>query len=532
MGLLDSSAAENMESTSVPKCEDKPEEDIMMDYVRASYKANLSDCAKRSGASSWQDALGMLQDMEAHGVPLDTTAYNAAITACGMHKQWKPATKLIGEMAQKGVTANVSTYSTGINICEKNGQWEEALQLFNEMTARGYKPNSKATYDEVLRVCEKSKNWAKALNILNEMDGGEFPATSKSYAGAIGACSASGQWSQALALLASMKDAELEPRECSLRQTIAACQEAQQWGMAFTLKDDLAALESQTRAPSISSHDDSITELPSVMTATSSLKSEVREVPAAPPGTWEKPAEKPAPPPGTWTDKPARPPGHWVAAEQKEATVVPPLPPPPGNFTKPAQDAEEQQQLPFQLSRPTIKQDPSSLQYSISAYAKGKHWQQALQMLQEAQQEHPGAVPEQTYMDVVGACAQSQQWRIAVELMNTLPSSRTLNGNRHAEYQNEGRSMPRQRQRESFTNDRETHSTRRYKDYPTADKKKSTKTKSFGGYLPTICSAVVAGGLALVCSQSGLIEGDMTELMYWAGIVGLATYAVSARSRS
>jgi len=74
--------------------------------------AAISVCAK---AGRWQEAIALLEGMEAHGLEPNAVVFTAAITACGRAKQWKKALELFHTMEKRGLPLPTASFNAAIS---------------------------------------------------------------------------------------------------------------------------------------------------------------------------------------------------------------------------------------------------------------------------------------------------------------------------------------------------------------------------------------------------------------------------------
>ena len=106
----------------------------------------------------WEQAVGVLREMEYMNLRPDPVNFNTAISACARRKQWKCAVELLDEIKQRSIEPNVISYSAAISACEKGLQCEKALQLLSEMETQGLRPNV-ISYSAAISACEKGLRW-------------------------------------------------------------------------------------------------------------------------------------------------------------------------------------------------------------------------------------------------------------------------------------------------------------------------------------------------------------------------------------
>ena len=82
---------------------------------------------------------------------LGEAAYNAAISACGKHKQMDVAQELFQEMATDGVEPSVVTFNAVINGCSYGGEVGMALEVLGELRGRGLTADV-CTYNSLIKV--------------------------------------------------------------------------------------------------------------------------------------------------------------------------------------------------------------------------------------------------------------------------------------------------------------------------------------------------------------------------------------------
>ena len=86
-----------------------------------SFNAACSACEKRQ---QWQQALGMLSEMEYQHLEPNVISFNAAISACEKGNQWQQALGILSGMQHRQLGPDVISFSAAITACEKDEHYD------------------------------------------------------------------------------------------------------------------------------------------------------------------------------------------------------------------------------------------------------------------------------------------------------------------------------------------------------------------------------------------------------------------------
>eukprot|EP00434_Breviolum_minutum_P039730 symbB.v1.2.035293.t1/scaffold4715.1/size37003/1 len=109
-------------------------------------------------ADDWSFALELFQSLEGHG--LDLVSFNTAIGACEVAQLWEEALGLLQQMQETTLQADQISYIAAIGTCGKALRWRHALEL---MTVAPGKPR---IFNTVMSACARSSEWAHALHVF------------------------------------------------------------------------------------------------------------------------------------------------------------------------------------------------------------------------------------------------------------------------------------------------------------------------------------------------------------------------------
>ncbi|CAN0528575.1 unnamed protein product, partial [Ectocarpus sp. 12 AP-2014] len=114
-------------------------------------------------------------------------AVERAIQALGAARKWEEAVGLMSEVEEAGMVPDEDTYSGVIRDCCKSGRTEEATRMLDAMISRGYKPPQEVV-NTVLGTCTARKNTRKVTKVLLAMRAQGLDADDATYRKAMKAC--------------------------------------------------------------------------------------------------------------------------------------------------------------------------------------------------------------------------------------------------------------------------------------------------------------------------------------------------------
>ena len=106
-----------------------------------SYSSAVSAC----GAAHWQQALELLDEATASGVPIDAVCFNAAIDAVGKAGEWRRALELLDSMRGRKLRPTTVSFGSAITACEKGGELARCYELLQTMEVRGGREHAPRT---------------------------------------------------------------------------------------------------------------------------------------------------------------------------------------------------------------------------------------------------------------------------------------------------------------------------------------------------------------------------------------------------
>lgn len=192
------------------------------------FLASISGCeAAPVRSDQWGTAISLLFSMSSKRLPVDSSHFNSAISACEKAGQWQLAVWLLQCMRDLRIQKDEISYNSVISAFSKGSEWELALALLFAMSTTA----TVITYNAAITACEKAGSWEMAVALLFAS-----PATDTvSWSAAISACEKAGQWTQALELLSAMKVAQVRANVITFNASISACEKGREWPAALCM---------------------------------------------------------------------------------------------------------------------------------------------------------------------------------------------------------------------------------------------------------------------------------------------------------
>jgi len=194
--------------------------------------------AAHAELGQWEEAIGLLKEMQGRGMEVDAVPYNYAISACGGCGRWPEALELLRTMRQDGLVPGVKAYNAAIVACEKSTRWREALVLFQEALKRGVGENV-PLFSAAILACGASGQWAWAVQLMDDMTGRKLHPDTTAWNALIAAVEVGSQWQLAVDLLARMPGRALKPDRASYSTALLACARGNEWSWALQLAEEM-----------------------------------------------------------------------------------------------------------------------------------------------------------------------------------------------------------------------------------------------------------------------------------------------------
>jgi pentatricopeptide repeat protein len=148
-------------------------------------------------------ALDLLLSMKSKGVSSDVISFSSVINAFAKRGKWKESLNLLKEMSNEGIHADTICYSSAISACATAGCWREALVLISTMKSNTV-PLDTIVCNSAIVACGPSGEWTVALRLMELMKAEGLTPNSYSYAAAMTACDMGGQCDEVVSLLQRM----------------------------------------------------------------------------------------------------------------------------------------------------------------------------------------------------------------------------------------------------------------------------------------------------------------------------------------
>ncbi|CAM9224580.1 unnamed protein product [Ectocarpus sp. 4 AP-2014] len=202
------------------------------------YNSALSSIAK---SGRWREALALRDRMLSEGVILDGYTFSALIEACSKGGNVAKGVELLREMVDAGVARDCFSYNAALHGFVRNGDSKNALLMLEDMVADGVRPDA-ITYGTLLACCGNSGEWKLCMSLMDRMRSEGITPNAYSFSPLIKACGKEGRWALAVKTLEDMEASGPTPNEHNWLMAIGACGNAGQWEEALGLIDKLEAL--------------------------------------------------------------------------------------------------------------------------------------------------------------------------------------------------------------------------------------------------------------------------------------------------
>eukprot|EP00929_Paragymnodinium_shiwhaense_P066860 TRINITY_DN33592_c3_g1_i1.p1 TRINITY_DN33592_c3_g1~~TRINITY_DN33592_c3_g1_i1.p1 ORF type:complete len:639 (-),score=153.19 TRINITY_DN33592_c3_g1_i1:398-2314(-) len=200
-------------------------------HVITSYKA--------LGAAGVKPALALVRSLETKGVAPNLATYCAVISVCDRAHEVDLALKLLAEMPEVKLDPQTFVFNAAMNACARSARWVQAMDLLRDLKGRGLQPDV-VTYDSAILACQRSLRWKEALGLVHELSASEIPPDSMTYPSAISACAKGRSWEWALELFQEMKDKNMAPDIFAFGSLVSAFERGRKWGLALILLEEMS----------------------------------------------------------------------------------------------------------------------------------------------------------------------------------------------------------------------------------------------------------------------------------------------------
>jgi hypothetical protein len=96
---------------------------------------------------------------------VEDAVYRAALLACEFEGDWQLAAELINELEAHGVPLETAHFDMALRACDRASRWQEALALFERLSSNlGLRPSARS-FECVLRTCAKGKQSGIVLKL-------------------------------------------------------------------------------------------------------------------------------------------------------------------------------------------------------------------------------------------------------------------------------------------------------------------------------------------------------------------------------
>ncbi|CAE7362521.1 SETX [Symbiodinium natans] len=173
---------------------------------------NVCKCAAR-----WDLACTLLTAIE--GTLPDLISFGSVLSACARAAAWQEALALLEGLQAQAVQPNHICYNAALSALQVGAQWKLAFSMLQRMTKASLA--NIVTFNTALGALGAARCWAEALEVLSQMASCRFHPSDIGLSASLNACAA-GQWQVAVALAAGPSgDSHLS--STSLRATLRRC---------------------------------------------------------------------------------------------------------------------------------------------------------------------------------------------------------------------------------------------------------------------------------------------------------------------
>ncbi|CAE7721920.1 SHPRH [Symbiodinium sp. CCMP2592] len=184
----------------------------------------------RHGA--WEEALGILQDLQSRGFQMDAVLCSGLCRACESSQRWDVALSVLEEHSTLVLDAIACTGL--MRLLGAGKQWHRCLEVFRDMCREGPVPDATALC-AVVTSCAKSSKWPQVLVLLEDAWSQIWQPNTVVYNSAISASAREEHWEVALTLLEDLSGHLLRADAVTCSSVVSACEKGKQWQLALML---------------------------------------------------------------------------------------------------------------------------------------------------------------------------------------------------------------------------------------------------------------------------------------------------------
>ncbi|CAE7519268.1 unnamed protein product [Symbiodinium natans] len=206
------------------------------DYLAKAYTEAIRSCAD---TLRWQHVHVLLDEFTTvRGKQLDVILVAAAIKVLGKAQQWRQGLVLLQAATAQRLAHQEVAYTAAQAACSRSEAWQQALALLPDFLFNVADNDGKdAVYAAAIRACDEGSQWQAAVDLLTQMKDCTLQPSLVARNAAMRACSL--RWDVVLEFFARLTEEELRPDEVTFGTAIAACKKDGQWASASFLLSQL-----------------------------------------------------------------------------------------------------------------------------------------------------------------------------------------------------------------------------------------------------------------------------------------------------
>ena len=196
------------------------------------------------GVCGWSLVLGLLDEVEAHGLRLDMISYGRAVTALQKHSRWAGSLDILREFIGGARDMSLILCNAAISSCESGGKWQLALDFLHRRGA----DLDIISYNAAISSCEKASQWRWAMHLFEQVPRRSLQRDLITFSAGISAFEKSTRWQEALILYSKMLIQGLRTDVVACNAMMSACEKAGQWEQALVVMLELMRMRLKATA--------------------------------------------------------------------------------------------------------------------------------------------------------------------------------------------------------------------------------------------------------------------------------------------